>query len=90
MTRDYAHVDYGALKRRHYGSTYNCHYKEGCTKRGVLALYVLQGYAIDGGEHKRHEGGDAYQAIETWHSYNKNCSQSTSHGANSEDGQQST
>ena len=52
MTRDGAHVDYGSLQGRHDGTTYNCHYQKGCAKRGVLAVYVLQGYAIDGGEHK--------------------------------------
>lgn len=71
MARDGAHVDDGALHGGHECSAHDGHDEEGGTERGVLALDIFQGYAIDGGEHERHEGRYAYEAVQAWHAHDE-------------------
>lgn len=52
MTGYSNHIYDTALQRGHDGAAYDGHNKEGRSKGGVLAVYVLKGYAIDGGEHQ--------------------------------------
>ena len=48
----------------------------------------MQGDAVDGGEHQRHEEADAYQRVESCHAHDADGSQRTDSCPAPEDGQQ--
>ena len=67
---DSSHVYDSSLQWGHDGTANDGHDKEGCSKWCVSAVNVLQGYAVDGGEHQGHEGRDAHKAVEAGHANN--------------------
>ena len=73
MSRNGTLVYDESLQGRHYGAAYNGHYKEGGTERCVTAFHIFQSYAIDGGEHERHESRDADQTIQSRIAHNTYC-----------------
>ena len=84
-----AHLVYDhSLQWRHDGSADDCHDEECCSEAGVLVVYMLEGYPIDGGEHQRHEDTDAYKAVEACHAHDADSSEGAYSGPESEDGKQ--
>ena len=80
-------VDDESLQRWHQGSAYYSHDKEGGTERRILTIYVFKGYAINGGEHERHEEADAHEAVETCHADDADGSYRAHRGSDGENGQ---
>ena len=80
-----AEVDDVALQGGHHSAAHNGHDEEGGTEGGVLCLDILEGYAVDGGEHETHEATDADEAVESAHALDEDGAQTGNSSADAEE-----
>ena len=56
---------------------------------GVFGIDILQGNAVDGGEHDGHEEADAHKAVESSHAFDADGSKGAQRCSYTKDGEQS-
>ena len=81
-------VDDHALQGRHQRPTHDRHHEEGGSQGGIQTIHMLQGDAIDRGEHQRHEETDAHQTVEPWHAHDEDGAYRAQCCPTAEDGEQ--
>ena len=81
-------VDEVALERWHECAADDGHDEEGCAEVGVLRVHVLEGDAVDAGEHDGHEEADGDEGVEAAHAFDADGAEGADGGSDAEDGQE--
>ena len=83
-------IDEVTLQGGHQCSADNGHDEEGGTEGGVLRAYVLEGNAVDAGEHDGHEEANADEAVEAHHAFDADGAEGADRRPDAEKHEQTT